>query len=199
MEKHALKQLANFLFEAGHLQKTPRSGFQLLGSGSQSVAEHINRASYIGFVLAKMNGNVDSGKVVQMCMFHDFAEARGSDLNYLQQKYNERHEEKAIADLTANHPFGNDILAIINEYEERQSVESLLVKDADNLELLLFLKDQADIGTQRAMSWIPSLLGRLKTDEGRELAQTILETSSDEWWFGNKNDSWWTNRDKQTA
>lgn len=194
MKKSELKSIANFLFEAGILQKTPRSGFYFLGSGSQSVAEHLNRVSYIGFVLSKMHGSADTAKVLEMCMFHDFAESRVSDLNYVHQKYTERHEEKAVEDLTKSMPFGDEIATIIHEYEERESIESKLTKDADNLELLLALKEQADIGNERANSWIVPLMKRIQTKEARILAQVILETDSDEWWYGNKEDEWWVSR-----
>ena len=49
---HAKGQIANFLFEVGILARTPRSGFHFLGTGDQTVAEHINRVSYIGYMLA---------------------------------------------------------------------------------------------------------------------------------------------------
>jgi len=94
-----IKKVADFLFEVGMLAKTPRSGFFFLGSGEQSVAEHINRASYIGFVLASMDKSVDMSKVLKMCLLHDLAEARVSDLNYVHQKYAETKEEKAVEDL----------------------------------------------------------------------------------------------------
>lgn len=191
-----LKPIANFLFETGMLQKTPRSGFFFLGSGQQSVAEHINRVTYTGFVLAKMNGLADLNKILQMCMFHDLSEARVSDLNYVHQKYNERLETKAVEDLTTTLPFGDDMKKIIDEYEERKSIESKLTKDADNLEFLLSLKEQSDIGNDKADSWIQPLLGRLLTEEGKQLAQEILNTDSDQWWYGDKDDKWWVNRNK---
>lgn len=194
MSEQELNSSADFLFEMGMLAKTPRSGFFLLGSGEQSVAEHLNRASYVGFVLASMNGQVDTAKVMQMCTFHDIAEARVSDLNYVHQKYTTRHEEKAVEDLVTSVPFGKEIEGIIKEYEKRESYESKLVKDADNIELLLSLKEQVDIGNERAESWIPSLLKRLLTDEGRKPADAIVKTDSDHWWFGNKTDEWWVHR-----
>ncbi|MFA6131968.1 MAG: HD domain-containing protein [Patescibacteria group bacterium] len=191
-----LKPIANFLFETGMLQKTPRSGFFFLGSGNQSVAEHINRVSYAGFTLAKMNGQADLNKILQMCMFHDLSEARVSDLNYVHQKYNERLETKAVEDLANTLPFGDDMKKIIDEYEARETIEAKLTKDADNIELLLSLKEQSDIGNDRADTWIQPLLGRLLTEEGKQLAQVILNTDSDQWWYGNKDDKWWINRDK---
>jgi len=36
-----MDSIADFLFEVGMLSRTPRSGYQFLGSGRESVAEHI--------------------------------------------------------------------------------------------------------------------------------------------------------------
>lgn len=94
-----IHRIVDFLYETGILAKTPRSGFFFLGSGEQSVAEHINRVCYIAYSLAKMNGTVDAGKVVQLALFHDISESRISDLNYVHQKYTERLEDKAHQDL----------------------------------------------------------------------------------------------------
>jgi putative hydrolase of HD superfamily len=197
MKKDKIDPIVDFLFEIGILAKTPRSGFFFLGSGDQSVAEHINRVIYIGFTLAQMAGNVDLSKVLQMCMFHDLAEARVSDLNYVHQKYTERFEHKAINDLASTLPFGDRIKDIIAEYEKRESKESKLAKDADNLEWILSLKEQKDIGNERSSSWIPSAVKRLKTKEAQILATKIVKTDSDHWWFGDKKDKWWVDRKKK--
>lgn len=198
MPEKDIKGVVNFLFEAGVLQRTPRTGFFYLGSGKQSVAEHMNRVAYVGYALAKMNGQVDVGKVLQMCMFHDFAEARTTDLNYVHQKYNVQDEKQAIEDFTENLPFGEDIKKVVEEYEERESLESILVKDADNLELLLSLKEVADWGNKHALDWIPFTLKRIKTPEAQELANTIINTPYDAWWFSeqDKKDDWWVTRHK---
>jgi len=189
--------IVDFLFEAGMLAKTPRSGFFFLGSGSQSIAEHSNRVTYIGYALAQMAGDVDLSKVLQMCMFHDFAEARTSDLNYVHQKYVHSDEHKAMTDLVGTLHFGDKIFNIIKEYEERKTKESLLAKDSDILELILSLKEQYDIGNERANTWIPSAIKRLKTKEGKILGEKIIKTDSDRWWFNDKDDKWWVNRNKK--
>lgn len=189
--------IVDFLFEAGMLAKTPRSGFFFLGSGNQSIAEHVNRVTYIGFSLAQMAGDVDVSKVLQMCMFHDFAEARTSDLNYVHQKYVKSDENKALVDLVRTLPFGNKIATSMEEYETRKTKESLLAKDADNLEFMLSLKEQLDIGNERAKTWIPSAVKRLKTKEGKILGEKIIKTDSDRWWFNDKEDKWWVTRNKK--
>lgn len=194
--KYDLKKITNFLFETGILAKTPRSGFFFLGSGEQSVAEHINRVGYIGFTLAMMSEDVDVAKVLEMCLFHDITETRISDANYVHQKYLKRDEEKAIDDLENDFPFGRKIKGILKEYKMRETKEAKIVKDADNLELLLSLKEQIDIGNERAKTWLKPSLERLITDEAKQLAEVILNTNSDEWWYKERDSDWWVNRNK---
>ncbi len=64
------------------------------------MAEHINRVTIIGYTLASMEKGVDVLKVIKMCMLHDLAEGKTSDLNYVQQKYVTVAEKKARHDLT---------------------------------------------------------------------------------------------------
>jgi putative hydrolase of HD superfamily len=189
-----LKTIVNLLFEVGMLAKTPRGGFYFLGSGTQSVAEHIHRTTHIGYVLAQMAADVDEAKILEMCLFHDLPEARTSDLNYVHQKYVVSNESKAINDLTGRLFFGGKIKNILAEYAVRKSKESLLAKDADQLELLLSLCEESDTGNTRAVSWVPSCVKRLKTEQAKTLAKVILKTASDEWWFENRDGDWWVNR-----
>ncbi len=191
------KAIINFLFEVGILSKTPRSAFYFLGSGQQSVSEHISRTVYIGYVLSILDGKVDSAKVIQMCLLHDLAETRTSDLNYVHQKYTISDEHKAIEDLAATLPFGEDILKILREYAARQSREAILAKEADRLEWILTLKEQVDIGNSRAKTWIPSAVKRLKTKIAKDLAKDIVKTNSDDWWFSEKNSKWWVKRNEE--
>jgi putative hydrolase of HD superfamily len=192
-EERDLNQIADFLFEVGQLQNTPRSFYNFLGYGEQSVAEHLHRAAAIAFVLAQM-AKLDPYRTASMALFHDIGESRISDLNYVNQKYNTRLEDKAHSEIFASFPFGESIKVLIDEYHTRETYESKLVKDADNLEFILSLKEQVDLGSERARSWIPSAKARLKTEEGKKLVEVILKTKSDRWWFGNPTDSWWVDR-----
>ena len=198
MKKNS-KAIVDFLFEVGILSKTPRTGFHFLGSGEQSVAEHVHRTVYVGYVLATLEGDVDVGKVMKLCLFHDLAEARTSDLNYVHQKYTSSDEVSAIKDLTQTLEFGDEILSILKELKERETKESLVAKDADQVEWLLSLKEEADTGNSRADTWIPSGVKRLKTQKAKELADVIIKTNSDNWWFSDKENDWWVNRDKKTT
>ncbi len=184
------KNIANFLFEAGMLKRTPRTGFQFLGSGAESVAEHIFRTVYIAYALGNLVEDVDMNKLIKMCLFHDLPEARTGDLNYVNKKYVRADTEKAVNDLADTVPFGSEIKDLVSEFEKGQTPEARLAGDADQLELILALKEYKDLGNKYADEWLEYAVKRLKTDTARQLAGTILETDSSLWWFSEKSD-WW--------
>src|SRR5574340_693570 len=136
-----MKNIANFLFEAGMLKRTPRSGFQFLGSGSESVAEHIFRTVYIGYTLGHLvKESVNHDRLIKMCLFHDLPEARIGDLNYVNKKYVKADVGKAVHDLAETLPFGEEIKELVFEFERGESIEAQLAYDADQLEMILALK-----------------------------------------------------------
>lgn len=185
-----MDRIANFLFEMGMLKRTPRTGWQFLGSGQESVAEHIFRTTMIAYVLARLAGDADADRVVRMALFHDLAEGRTGDLNYMNQKYVTVDEQRAADDMTRGLPFGEEVRSLSAEFLAQASPEAVLVKDADNLEMLLQLKEHHDVGNRNAEEWIPFTLRRLKTDTARDLALRILEGDSSAWWF-DKDSEWW--------
>jgi putative hydrolase of HD superfamily len=187
-----MQSIVNLLFEAGMLKRTPRTGLQFLGTGSESVAEHAFRVTFIGYVLARMEKDVDEAKLIKMCLLHDLHEARTGDLNYMNKKYVKVDEKKAINDLTKTLPFGDDISNSVEEFNSGKSKEALLANDADQLDLILMLKENKDLGNKYADEWISFALKRLKTDTAKELAEKILDTDSTHWWFEDKSD-WWIN------
>lgn len=188
----SLKPIANFLYEVGMLNRTPRSGFQFLGSGEQSVAEHSFRTAVISYVLGKLDGTVDVGKMLKEAIFHDLGEARVSDLNHVHQKYNDRRQAEAVRAVAATVPFGEEIARLYDEHENKTTPESILVKDADTLEWIISLKEQVDIGNERALAWISYAVSKLKTGPAQQLAAEIMQTDSNEWWGGQTGGEAWT-------
>ncbi len=139
-----------------------------------------------------MEKDVDEAKLIKMCLLHDLHEARTGDLNYMNKKYVKVDEKKAINDLTKTLPFGDDISNSVEEFNSGKSKEALLANDADQLDLILMLKENKDLGNKYADEWISFALKRLKTDTAKELAEKILDTDSTHWWFEDKSD-WWIN------
>ncbi|HDH86708.1 MAG: HD domain-containing protein [Deltaproteobacteria bacterium] len=185
-----MKNIVNFLFEIGILKKTPRSGFQFLGTGNESVAEHSFRAAVIAYLLAKNEPKADMQKVVLMSLFHDFHEARTGDHNYVNKRYVTVNEDKAVNDLARKLPFGKDIVSLIDEFNSRETLEAQLSQDADQLDFILELKRQQDLGNISAAEWLKYSAKRLITDFAKSLADEIVTTDSSDWWFEKKEELW---------
>lgn len=185
-----MKRVADFLFEAGMLKRTPRTGWQFLGSGAESVAEHVMRTTMIAYALCAGDATLDEARVIKLALFHDLPEARTGDLNYMNQKYAVVNEAAAVADMTAGLPFGQELSGIIEEFRAQETPESILARDADNLEMILQLKEHLDVGNRNAAEWIPFSVARLKTQKAKELAEAVLSSDSSAWWFDRTSD-WW--------
>lgn len=187
-----MRDIVNFLFEVGMLQKTPRTGFQFLGTGSESVAEHVLRTIFIGYALCKLEKDIDESKVLRMCLLHDLPEARTGDMNYVNKKYVKVDEKKAVEELAATLSFGGEIKSIMDEFNARLTRESLICHDADQLALIFQLKEYGDLGNKYSREWISFAKKRLHTEKAKLMAETIIKTDSSDWWFKDKSD-WWVN------
>lgn len=187
--------IADFLFEAGTLKRTPRSGWDFLpGAGGESVAEHSFRVAVIAWTLARLSDEgADPARTVEMALLHDLAEARTGDLNYVHQRYVTADEERAWRDLAARLPFGGALLDLHREFEEHATPASRLAHDADQLEMLLSLVELRDAGNAAAGEWIPHVVARLRTDAARSLADGVLAGHASDWWFDRGSD-WWVRR-----
>ena len=177
-----MKEIAHLLFEAKILKEIPRSGYHFLGAGKESVAEHSYSTAFIGYVISQLESGVDALKLISMCLIHDLPEARVGDLNTVQKLYVTADEKRALADATRGVPFAQNMKDLMQEYKECSTKEARLAHDADQLALILELKDLMDVGFNPPHSWIENVVGRVKTETGRKIAQAVMETQRDDWW-----------------
>ncbi len=145
-----MKKDIDFLYEIGSLRKVPRAWQQLLSGKVQNITEHIFRTTMIAWVIATSE-KADVSKVLKICLIHDLAESRTGDIAFMHRDYVTRHEE-----LAEEHIFKNTILEkeahiLLKEYEERKSIEAKIVKDADNLDVDLELKELSKMGDPAAL------------------------------------------------
>ena len=178
-----MKHIANLLFEAKMLKEIPRSGFHFLGAGKESIAEHTFSTTFIAYVMAQLDPEIDALKLITMCLVHDLAEARTGDLNTVNKTYVTADEAKALEDTTRHLPFGSSMTGLIKEFNENHSTEAQLAHDADQLALILELKYLSDIGYAPPDTWLPHVLKRVKTKVAKKIAQSIMETHRDDWWL----------------
>jgi putative hydrolases of HD superfamily len=187
-------QLAHFVYEMGIHMQTPRSGFWFLGTGSQSVAEHLFRTALIAYALAHVTPKADKSKVILMALTHDLGEGRTGDANYVHQRYGRLAERAAVEDMMSDVPFGHELLALFNEEQARVTLEANLVKDADQLEWIASLREEETRGNVKARSWATIATKRLKTPAGKRLGKRLIEMHPDSWWFDEK-DKWFVARE----
>jgi putative hydrolases of HD superfamily len=185
-----IKDVADFLFEGRLLKKIPRSGFQFLGDGKESVAEHCFLTTLIAYVISQLEPDINAEKLVFMCLVHDLAESRVGDLNYVQKMYVTVDEDRAISHMTRHLPFGDHLTGLINEFNRNTSKEAQLAHDADQLALVLELKNLSDLGKTHADKWLAHVIQRLKTDIGKYLSDAILNCEQDSWWLKDYHENW---------
>lgn len=195
-----MQEIVNMMNEIGMLAHTPRSGFAFLGTGKQSVADHTYRMTVIAYMLADFcKEPINLQKLLLMCLFHDLPEARTGDHNYVNKRYVKTDLKKVIGDIEKGSSYGPEIAGYINEYEEKKTIESLIAHDADQLELLLVLKEELDKGNSRANDWFVIAAKRLKTEMAIKIADEILIRPFDAWWIKDKEDLHWINGSKENC
>lgn len=190
-----LGRLADFCNEVGMLRHTPRSGYAFLGSGRENVAEHSYRVSVLGYALARLAG-ADPARVTFFCLFHDLHEARTGDFNYVNHRYNECRAREALEDATQGTGLAEDILGFWDELADGRSLEAELAHDADQLDLICNLHVELSKGNAFAEEWLDSALKRLRTPLARELAEAVLRTDPNRWWYGRVDKGWWVHHRK---
>lgn len=177
-----MKKIANLLFEAKILKAIPRSGYHFLGAGKESVAEHSFSTTFIAYVMSQLLPEVDALKLINMCLVHDLAEARIGDLNAVHKKYVTADENKALEDATAGLSFGHNLVELTQEFNDGRTTEARLARDADQIALILELKELIDIGYEPPKTWIQNVIDRLQTETGKKIGEAVMQTNRDEWW-----------------
>ncbi|MCI3270114.1 HD domain-containing protein [Streptomyces cylindrosporus] len=180
-----LTAVARFLYEAGTLKNTARSGWWMAGvKHPESVAEHSWRTALIATIIAKLEG-ADPARAAFLAVWHDSQETRTGDVNHLGKKYSggEADPRDITADQVAGMPelLAEAVRDLVAEYEAKESAEAICARDADKLECMIQGIEYRDQGYTNAQRWIDNSQGRLVTKTGQTLAEAVLDTGSLDW------------------
>ncbi|MEU9211807.1 HD domain-containing protein [Streptomyces sp. NPDC048415] len=180
-----LTAVARFLYEAGTLKQTKRSGWWMAGvKAPESVADHSWRTALIATIIAKLEG-ADPARAAFLAVWHDSQETRTGDVNHLGKKYSaEEADPRAItADQVAGMPelLADAVRDLVAEYEAKDSPEAICARDADKLECMIQGIEYRDQGYTNTQRWIDNSRGRIVTKSGQALADAVLETGSLDW------------------
>lgn len=179
-----MDRIAKFLFEAGSLKKIARAHRQsfLTDDLSDNIASHSHRVSIIGYFLAK-NEKVDIAKVLTMCIFHDIGEARSGDQNWVHKKYVKVFDDEILKDQLNEIVEDNELFKVMSEYEERESLESKLAKDADKLDQICLVKEYIMRGNKEAPNWIKRKHNdQFFSETAKQLYNNLYEMDPADWW-----------------
>lgn len=145
------RELLEAMAVAVRLKDTTRHCYTEKGR-HESVAEHCWMAALMAFFLQEEFPEADMDKVIRMCLIHDLGEAFTGDIpTFEKTEENERTEERLLREWVAALPkvCREEMTALYDEMERRESVEAKIYKAIDNLEAVI-QHNFSDLST-----WIP--------------------------------------------
>lgn len=142
------------LYELGMLRHLPRQWNRFGGVNFANLADHHFRVTWLALVIAGYEkADVDIAKIMKMALVYDVGESRTNDVDYISRQYVERNEVLALNDTFAGTVLEEEFKLLVEEYEERKSLESQIVKDADQLDVDLEIQEQ-DANGVKIKEWL---------------------------------------------
>lgn len=140
MTNDDLSGVLEFLRSAECLKNVTRTSWTSEGR-RESVAEHTWRLCLMALVLGPEFDDVDTAKLMKLCLIHDLGEAIGGDISAtLQPPDGKAAQERAdllqLLEPLPQHVRG-DIVGLWDEYETAATPESRLAKALDKLETIM--------------------------------------------------------------
>ncbi len=176
----------NLFAEAGLLKKIKRSGWWVTGiKEPESVAEHCFRCAVMGYYIAHLE-KVDPMKVMTMALFNDIHEARINDLHKMGHYYIDfrEAEKKVFKDQMKNldKEVAEELTEFRAEYDNQETPESIVARDADILECLLQAKEYYDEGYLKTHKFFKTAPDHLKTRTAQKMWKQMKSWDSGQWW-----------------
>jgi putative hydrolases of HD superfamily len=182
-----ISKVVSFLFEMGTLRKILRSHRQTLLTDdlSDNIASHSFRVTMTGMILANLE-KADANKVMRMCIFHDIAESRSGDQNWVNKSYVKVYEDEINKSQIENLPNEKEIKEIVDEYNKRETKEAKIAKDADLLDQIFLLSEYAWAGNNEAKRWLEDGKGgeagkRLFSESAKNMVKEIYSQRPSLW------------------
>ena len=142
------RQLLDALHVAEKLKDATRHCYTS-GGRHESVAEHSWRLALMAYFLRDEFPEADMDKVVRMCLIHDLGEAFTGDIPvFLKTDADRAAEDSLLSRWVASlpEPFAEEMAALYEEMEARQSLEARIYKALDGLEALI-QHNESDLST----------------------------------------------------
>ena len=138
----------DFLKVAEKLKCNTRHSYTSSGR-CESVAEHSWRLAVMAYFVQDEFPEADMNKVIKMCLIHDLGECFTGDIPTFDKTKADEEQEKSLLQEwvdTLPAPFREEMTALYQEMEARQTVEAKIYKALDNMEAVI-QHNEADIKT----------------------------------------------------
>ena len=181
----------DFLFEMGNIRLIDRTWRRFHTTSFANLADHHFRVFWIAMIIAAHEKSVDTGKIAKLALLHDITESRTGDVDYLSRQYVQRNEELAAQDMLAGTSIEKEFYELWEEYETRTTLESRIVKDADNLDVDFELAEQASSGSPLQEEWKSNRAfvakEKLYTKTAQRMFDELMETNPHNWHLTGRN------------
>ena len=145
------RKLLEALSVAEHLKDATRHCYTKNGR-HESVAEHSWMMTLMAFFMRDEFPEVDMDKVIRMCIIHDLGEVFTGDIpTFEKTSVNEKTEKEMLFRWLISLPkeYSDEMMALYEEMDKRETVEAKVYKAIDSLEALI-QHNISDLST-----WIP--------------------------------------------
>lgn len=180
----------DFLYEIGALRRIQRTWSQFLGKDVANVSEHIFRVIWIALIIAKNEKVENTEKIIKMALVHDISESRTGDTHYVSRLYVKRFEEDSIEATMENISIKEEFLTLWKESETRETIESRIVKDADNLDVDIELMEITYTGNEVAKTFKQRRLNireKFYTETAKKLFDLTVNSNPHTWHLNANN------------
>ena len=146
------RKLIDTLILAEKLKDTMRHCYTTNGR-RESVAEHCWMASLMAYFMKDEFPDVDMDKVIRMILIHDLGECFTGDIPVFNKTMEHEEKEKELLYnwvKTLPGEFADEMLALYEEMEKRETLEARVFKAIDGMEAVL-QHNISDIAT-----WLPN-------------------------------------------
>lgn len=182
-------KITNFFFELNQLKRERNTGFQLAGvDDPDSVAEHAMRSAQMAYVLAvlEQDGNPERSAII--ALFHNNGKTRIGDQNKVAARYlfKQEAEEFTFVDQIEgmDDNVENKLLEYHREWQEWETKEGMIARDADWLEQAFQAKEFFDLGYTSAKQIMDNVGEAVETDSAKKIYSQMKKKRFTDWWDG---------------
>lgn len=170
--------LIDFFNTVASLKKVPRQGWvDKMGlERPESVSDHTFSVTAMSLVLSETQ-NLDTLRVLKMSLIHDLAESITGDLtpNQIEKQEKAKLEQTAMEKILQELPddLRGQFSEVWREFVDRKTPESILVHEADKLEMALQAKIYEKSGHSPVRPFLQSAESGIQSPKLKELFTKI--------------------------